>query len=156
MRQLTLFIVILLGSGQSLCSLSIDDVLGAWAVDADGTWNSMKDINPKLWERIAKASPEQLAGAKNKFVTDNKSSTAEITANKLIFKDSIKKDELPYKVVSIKDDTISLDISDQDGQAYPVTLVVRKDGTIMFSQAGMSLIYKRPIAALKQPPKPSP
>lgn len=87
------------------------DMIGTWAVDAEATWNKLKEL-----PQIKTLPPEIAATAKSAFVTQSSGMIFTFTADKITTAFGGTKREESYVVLSIDGDTITAEGTDPEGK----------------------------------------
>lgn len=104
-------ILLLAATALHLAAASAGDLIGTWTVDADATWDKLKDL-----PQIKALAPEHATLAKSTFATQSAGMSFTFTADRITTTVAGVKREETYTIVSIAGDTITAEGTDEQGK----------------------------------------
>ena len=103
--------LLLVTTALHLAAAAATDLLGTWAVDADATWEKLKDL-----PQIKALPPDFATQAKDAFATQSAGMTFTFTTDRLTTTTAGVKREETYTIVSNEGDTITAEGTDDQGK----------------------------------------
>ena len=103
--------LLLAAASLPLAAATAADLVGTWTVDADATWDKLKDL-----PQLKALAPEHAALAKSTFATQSAGMSFTFTADRITTTTAGVKREETYVIVSTTGDTIVAEGTDEQGK----------------------------------------